>query len=61
MIGADFRLALQRMARAPVLIRRHRLWPTVSVAVLLRRVEKRGELHLLDRGQAEEHAVVVPH
>ena len=33
------------MPLAPVLARRHRLWPTVSVAVLLRRVEKHRELH----------------
>ena len=38
-------LAFARMRRAPVLVRRHRLWPTVSVAVPLRRVEKHGEDH----------------
>jgi hypothetical protein len=44
------------LLRAPVLVRRQRLahfaivatkaeWPTVSVAVLQRRLEKSGELH----------------
>jgi hypothetical protein len=39
-------LSFARMPRPPVLARRHRLWPTVSVAVPLRRVEKGGEASL---------------
>jgi len=36
-----------KLSRAPVLVRRQRLWPTVSAVALLRRMERRvgfGEL-----------------